>query len=109
MYYAELGKNMLDSGTQLVVNPYATGVMFSSSNASTWTAHQGADLKFELYRSYYTGNGEIIFNNVTQDDITGVLLDAAYEVAGDDTDSTSKSSLVWFYRYKISSTGGQTN
>lgn len=109
MYYAELGKNMLDTDTQLVVNPYATGVMFSSSNASTWTAHQGADLKFELYRSYYTGNGEIIFNNVTQEDITGVLLDAAYEVAGDDTDSTSKSSLVWYYRYRLSSVGGTAN
>lgn len=109
MYYAELGKNMMDTGTQLVVNPYATGVMFSSSNASTWTAHQGADLKFELYRSYYTGNGEIIFNNVTQEDITGVLLDAAYEVAGDDTDSTSKSSLVWYYRYRLSRVGGTSN
>lgn len=99
MYYAEMGQNLLGKTEQLVVNPYATGVMFSSSNSSTWTAHQGADLKFELYRSRFTGSGEIIFDDVeiSSNEITGLLLDAAYE-------DNNNSGLQWFYRYAITST-----
>lgn len=109
MYYAELGQNRLGTTEQLVVNPYATGVMFSSSNSTTWTAHQAADLKFELYRSYYTGNGEIVFENVTAEDVTGVMLDAAYEVRGDDTNKKNKSALTWYYRYSTGKTGTTIN
>ena len=108
LYYAELGKNLLGTTQQLVVNPYPTGVMFSSSNSTTWTAHQGADLKFELYRSYYTGNGEIIFKPVSTVDVSGLLLDAAYEVKGDDTVLENKSGLTWYYRYTESSVSGTT-
>lgn len=92
MYYAEMGQNILGTREQLVINPYATGVLFSSSNASTWTAHQGADLKFELYRSRYTGKGEIIFDEANTEDVTGIFLDAAYQ----DNDNVG---LTWMYRY----------
>ena len=99
MYYANMGDNLLGTSQPLVVNPYGVGVMFSSSNATTWTAHQGADLKFDLYRSVYTGKGEIIFEDVNLEEVTGVMLDAAYEVAGDDKGSSSKSTLSWYFRY----------
>ena len=112
MFYAEMGKNRLGTREQLVVNPYGTGVMFSSSNASTWTAHQSSDLKFVLYRTQYTGSGEIIFNDVAIKDIitvdkvaTGVALDAAYQVGGDVNDHTSKSRLEWYYRFKTNTAG----
>ena len=112
MFYAEMGKNRLGTSEQLVVNPYGAGVMFSSSNASTWTAHQGSDLKFVLYRTQYTGSGEIIFNDVDIKDIitkdkvaTGVALDAAYQVGGDTNDYTSKSKLEWYYRFKTNTAG----
>jgi hypothetical protein len=97
MYYAEMGQNILGKTEQLVINPYSTGVMFSSSNSTTWTAHQGSDLKFELYRSRFTGSGEIIFDDVeiTSSEITGLLLDAAYE-------DNSNNGLQWYYRYAIS-------
>lgn len=98
MYYADMGQTILGRNESLVVNPYATGVMFSSSNASTWTAHQGADLKFELYRSRFTGNGEIVFTEVDANspELTGLLLDAAYE-------DNSNSGLQWFYKFTTAS------
>jgi hypothetical protein len=102
MYYANMGDKLLGSQESVVVNPYATGVMFSSSNASTWTAHQGSDLKFDLYRSQYTGNGTIVFKNVSLNDITGVMLDAAYEVDSDSDSkniSSNKTGLRWYYRF----------
>ena len=106
MYYAELGQTILNTEQQLVVNPYGVGVMFSSSNATTWTAHQGADLKFELYSSKYTGNGEIIFDEADANEVSGVFLDAAYEVEGDSENaSINRSSLTWYYRYRNSNTG----
>ena len=95
MYYAEMGNRLLGSTDEdMIINPYATGVMFSSSNASTWTAHQGADLKFELYRSRYTGRGEIIFDHVSHDEVTGVFLDAAYQ-------DNHNDGLDWYYKYKM--------
>ena len=33
--------------------PYQIGVLLSSSNASTWTAHQSKDLAFRLLRAHY--------------------------------------------------------
>ena len=95
MYYANMGDRLLGSETEdMIINPYAAGVMFSSSNASTWTAHQGADLKFELYRSVYTGRGEIIFDSVSQSEVTGVFLDAAYQ-------DNHNDGLDWYYSYKM--------
>lgn len=105
MYYAQMGKNRLGTTNPVVVNPYATGVMFSSSNASTWTAHQDSDLMFTLYRSVYTGSGEIIFNNVSAQDATGIFLDAAYEVDSDNNSSNSKTGLTWYYRFMDSRNG----
>ena len=97
LYYAQMGQNLLGSDVDMMtVNPYGTGVMFSSSNASTWTAHQASDLKFELYRSRYTGNGEIIFDEARTSDVTGIFVDVAYE-------DTANDGLSWFYRYKDAS------
>lgn len=98
LYYANLGDVTLDNTQRVVSNPYGAGVMFSSSNASTWTAHQGADLKFELYRTQYNGKSKIIFNNVTASQVTGVMLDATYEVDGN-SESEDKNSVIWYYRF----------
>ena len=43
--------------------PYA-GVLFKSQNASTWTADQYEDLKFNLYRAKFnTAGGQALFTN----------------------------------------------
>lgn len=58
---AELGQ--YDSNTQDYVTrqPYQTGVLLSSSNASTWTSHQSMDLAFRLLACRFTET-EYIYN-----------------------------------------------
>ena len=53
------------TGTRTISEqPYA-GVLFKSQNASTWTADQYEDLKFNLYRAVFNNNviGTATFNN----------------------------------------------
>ncbi|MBQ7577239.1 MAG: DUF4815 domain-containing protein [Synergistaceae bacterium] len=49
---------------------YSTGVLLSSSNASTWTAHQNADLAFRLLAANFTGNSKTL--DLGTFDLTGV-------------------------------------
>lgn len=51
-------------GRGITAQPY-NGVLFKSQNASTWTADQYEDMKFELYRAKFdiSQTGEVIFNN----------------------------------------------
>jgi len=51
---AELGKVDLVSGAWVTSQPYSIGVLLSSSNASTWTPHQAADLTFKLLKCTFT-------------------------------------------------------
>lgn len=57
---AELGK--FDSNVQqwITSQPYTVGVLLSSSNASTWTAHQDRDMAFRLLRAGYTETTKVI-------------------------------------------------
>lgn len=71
---ANLGEKDLISGKYVISNPYTTGVLFSSSNASTWTAHQDKDLKFNLYRAKYSSKGMIVFNNVSLNSVDKLML-----------------------------------
>ena len=51
---AELGKFDATSQRWITSQPYTVGVMLSSSNAVTWTAHQDRDMTFRLLRASYT-------------------------------------------------------
>lgn len=57
---AELGK--FDSHLQKWVTsqPYTVGTLLSSSNASTWTAHQDRDLTFNLLEAVFTSNSKLV-------------------------------------------------
>ena len=57
---AELGKR--DSSTQQFVTsqPYTIGTMLKSSNASTWTPVQEADLTFRMYGAQFTSTTRTI-------------------------------------------------
>ena len=57
---AELGKFDADKKRWVTAQPYQVGVLLSSSNASTWTAHQDADLTFELLAADYTETTRLI-------------------------------------------------
>lgn len=56
-----LGKPDLAQGGYVTQQPYQVGVLLSSANASTWTAHQDKDLTFRLYaRKYNPANPKSI-------------------------------------------------
>ncbi len=48
LFVAEIGKIDLDLDAVITEQPFTIGVLLSSSNASTWTVHNEADLWFEL-------------------------------------------------------------
>lgn len=51
---AELGKWDNTAGRWVTSQPYQVGVLLSSSNASTWTAHQDKDMTFRLLAANFT-------------------------------------------------------
>ena len=51
---AELGKFDAANQKWITSQPYQVGVLLSSSNASTWTAHQDRDLAFRLLACRFT-------------------------------------------------------
>lgn len=50
---AEMGKYDKTRAQWVTAQPYAVGVLLSSSNASTWTPHQDRDLAFRLLEARY--------------------------------------------------------
>ena len=50
---AEMGKYDRTRAQWVTAQPYAVGVLLSSSNASTWTPHQDRDLAFRLLEARY--------------------------------------------------------
>lgn len=57
---AELGKYDPNAQTWVTAQPYQVGVLLSSSNASTWTAHQDRDLTFRLHRAVFTQTNKTV-------------------------------------------------
>lgn len=66
VWIAETGAlDISNANNQISKNPYMDGMMFSSSNALTWTAHQSQDLKFKLYLAQFETTGQVSFNKIT--------------------------------------------
>lgn len=57
---AELGKWDSVNNRWVTQQPYQVGVLLSSSNASTWTAHQDRDMTFRLLARRYTQSEKVI-------------------------------------------------
>ena len=57
---AELGKFDSNSQAWVTAQPYTVGVLLSSSNASTWTAHQDKDMCFRLIGADYTSTQQTV-------------------------------------------------
>ena len=67
--------------------PYQTGVLLSSSNASTWTAHQSMDLTFRLLACKFTEtNSEVSLGGFEANDHTDLLILGQVERVSADTD-----------------------
>lgn len=72
---AELGKWDATAGRWVTNQPYNVGVLLSSSNASTWTAHQDRDMAFRLLAARYTQSvREVDLGSVTLSGATDLLV-----------------------------------
>lgn len=86
VHVAELGK--FDSVNQrwITSQAYNIGVLLSSSNASTWTAHQDRDLTFRLVKADYTETTRTVsLGNVAVTAATDLMLMAFAERPSSDT------------------------
>jgi hypothetical protein len=90
MFYSELGGTDIRTNIQLLKNPYTAGMMFSSSNAIAWTAHQGNNLKFNIYGNTYSSDGCIYFNEITNVTYDRIMLMA-------DVSTPDGTSITWEY------------
>lgn len=68
---------------------YSAGVLLSSSNASTWTPHQTADLAFRLLGAKFrTSRKTVSFGKVNLTGVTDIMPLAEVQRTGADTDAT---------------------
>lgn len=74
LWIAETAHTDINSNALISKNPYINGMMFSSSNALTWTAHQSQDLKFNLYGAQFATSGQVLFNPITGVEFDRILL-----------------------------------
>lgn len=91
VWVAEMGETDVVTGELVSSQPSIDGVMFSSSNGLTWTAHQTADLWFNLYKATYTGEGSVVFKNVSSIDFNRILIAA-------ETEDHKNAGIEWWYR-----------
>ncbi|MRN67865.1 DUF4815 domain-containing protein [Brucella sp. 10RB9213] len=60
LFVAAIGKIDLDTDGIITGQPFTVGVLLSSSNASTWTVHNEADLWFELIGCQFEPKEKIV-------------------------------------------------
>jgi len=74
---SELGKWDLVAGRWVTSQPYNVGVLLSSANASTWTAHQDRKLTFRLLAARYTQTSRTInLGTITANNTTDMIVSA---------------------------------
>lgn len=84
---SELGQYDTVHGNYVTRQPYQTGVLLSSSNASTWTAHQSMDLTFRLLACKFTeSNFEVNLGGFEANSHTDLLILGQAERVSTDTD-----------------------
>lgn len=88
LWVQDLGKTDILTRGIVMKNPYIPGVMFSSSNAITWTAHQTKNIKFNLYCNEYETESMFYFMPINGVDYDGLSLMA-------DTSVPLDTSLTW--------------
>lgn len=104
---AELGKWDATNQRWVTQQPYQIGVLLSSSNASTWTAHQDRDLTFRLLARRYTQTERVV-------DLGTVSVTAATDIVvlpmADNPATGADSELIMTMPdgSSISSSDGQT-
>lgn len=102
VFYAKMGQNRLDNNQKLLSNPFP-GVMFSSSNAQSWSVHQDSDLKFDVLTARFQDGAKstILFDPVDLTLPDGSLPDVTVSSLLAALAPTS-TSVAWEYRVILS-------
>lgn len=96
---AELGKWDASGNRWVTSQPYQIGVLLSSSNASTWTAHQDRDMTFRLHRAVYSqANRSVALGSVAVTAATDLIVLGLEEVPASNT----------YIQYELALPNGQT-
>lgn len=91
---AELGKFDATAQRWITSQPYTVGTLLSSSNASTWTAHQDRDLHFRLLRANFTETSHTIaLGHATVTAATDLLLMAFADMPASQTNVSYSLTL----------------
>lgn len=73
IWVSEIGENDVFTPSFTITKQPCSGVMFKTSNGTTWTPDRTKDVKFVLRRASFTQSGTVVFNEGT---IPPVLLEA---------------------------------
>lgn len=92
---AELGKWDSANGRWVTAQPYQVGVLLSSSNASTWTAHQDRDLAFRLLGVQTTQQSRSItlVNGLSVTDATDIMVLGALDLPATGLNAVARLTL----------------
>lgn len=93
LHYGKSGEKTTTGGV-ISGQPYVSGVMFSSSNALTWTAHQDSDIKFSLNGARFNTQGVLEFKYTSKLDIDTIALLT-------DFDLFNGATCTWEYQDKV--------
>jgi hypothetical protein len=70
IWFSEVGGKDVLTGVDITQQPYA-GIMYVSSNGTSWTAVQSSDIKFKLYRAKFKAReATAVFRNETDEFLT---------------------------------------
>lgn len=92
------GQNDLETGNRITANPYLTGVLYSSSNASAWTIHQDSDLKFNVYTANFNEEAVLEFDTMKDISADAIVLMAT-------TLTPSNTGSIWDVKMVMSNEG----
>lgn len=90
MWYAQTGQQLRNGKGSLAQNAYAPGMMFTSSNAYTWSEQQTADLMFNIYAASYNSSATIQFQPMPVK-LDTLSLFSTYL-------TPNKTGATWYYR-----------
>lgn len=77
---ARIGDFDADAQRWVSAQPYAVGVLLSSSNAETWTAHQNEDLAFRIVAAKFSPlTKTVVLGSVSVTNMSDVLMRAGIE------------------------------
>lgn len=94
MWVGTRTKPKIDRPSEVISgNPYVQGVLFSSSNASTWTPHQNSDLKFNVYTAKFNEKAVIEFDPIKNVSGDRIVLMSTY-LTPDNTGCTWEAKII---------------